>query len=125
MVAEPLVWTGIGILAAGTYLAIYRGVRARGLWRMFLRTYVPPEKHGDRRLRVAFLCYNVALFLWLFRIWAWVAEAGFHAVPEKDLIELTNGVLGAVYATAILGAIIFIPYVRRRIDALEKEEGAP
>ncbi|MEM3087203.1 MAG: hypothetical protein QXO51_03300 [Halobacteria archaeon] len=123
MVGEPAVWTGIGVLAGGTYYAIFRGVRASGLWKMFLKTYVPPERHGDVRLRVAFVCYNLALFLWLFRIWAWLAEAGFQAVPEKDLIELTNGVLGAVYATAILGAVIFIPYVRKRVDLLEREEG--
>lgn len=119
MVAEPLVWTGIGVLAAGTYAGIYRGVRAPGLWRTFLKTYVPPERHGNRRLRFAFLCYNVALFLWLFRIWAWMAEVAFHAVPEKDLVELTNGVLGVVYLTAIVGAVIFIPYVRDRIDQTE------
>ncbi len=121
MVGEPVIWASIGVLAAGTYYAIYRGVRAPGLWKMFLKTYVPPERHGDRRLRFAFLCYNLALFLWLFRVYAWATEVGLKAVPEKDLIELTNGVLGAVYVIAIIGAVIFIPYVRRRVDLLEKE----
>lgn len=121
MAPEPFVWTLIGALAAGSYVAIFRGVRARGLWRMFLQTYVPPERQGDRRLRFAFLCYNLALLLWLFRVFAWAAEVGFQAVPEKDLIELTNGVLAAVYVIALIGAVIFIPYVRRRVDRLERE----
>lgn len=122
MVSEPIVWAGIGVLATGTYAGIFRALRAPGLWRLFLKTYVPPERHGDRRLRFAFLCYNIALFLWLFRIWAFVAERAFGAVPEKDLVQLTDGVLGAVYVTAIIGAVIFIPYVRKRVEALEKEE---
>lgn len=122
MVSEPAVWAGIGILTVGTYAGIYRAVKAPGLWKMFLRTYVPAERHGDTRLRFAFLCYNLALVLWLFRIWAFVAERVFSAVPEKDLVQLTDWMLGVVYAVAIIGAAIFIPYVRRRVELLETEE---
>ncbi len=122
MVAEPAIWAGIGFLAAGTYAGIYRSVKVPGLWRLFLKTYVPPERQGEGRLRIAFVCYNLALFLWLFRIWAYVAERGFSAVPDKDLVQLTDWVLGAVYVVAIIGAVIFIPYVRKRVEALEKEE---
>lgn len=123
MVSEPIVWAGIGVLAAGSYAGIYRGVRAPGLWRMFLKTYVPPERQGDARLRFAFLCYNLALFLWLFRIWAFVAERAFSAVPERDLVQFTDWMLGVVYAVALIGAAIFIPYVRKRVELLETEEG--
>lgn len=122
-VPEPAVWAGIAVLATGTYVGIFRALRAPGLWKLFLKTYVPPERHGDRRLRFAFLCYNLALLLWLFRIWAFVAERGFSAVPGKELDQLTDWVLGAVYVVAVIGAVIFLPYVRRRVEALEKEEG--